>query len=116
MRLGASAQRLAAGLLETRGYQSIATNWHCAYGEADLIAEWTRELIFVEVETRRGDAPGGPEEAAKRRKLIAAAQTYLMALGAEDRALRIDVIAVRLTTAGRLAEIRRYPAAVALED
>jgi putative endonuclease len=119
MRLGASGERLAAGWLEARGYQIIATNWHCAYGEADLIAEQARELIFVEVKTRRGDALGAPEEAvtaAKRRKLIATAQTYLMEQGIEDRPFRIDVIAVQLTPAGRLVEIRHYPAAVTLED
>ncbi len=37
--------------------------------------------------------------AAKRRKLIATAQTYLMDHGIEDRAFRIDVIAVQLTPA-----------------
>jgi Holliday junction resolvase-like predicted endonuclease len=69
MRLGASGERLAAGWLEARGYQMIAT-----------------------------------------------AQTYLMEHGIEDRPFRIDVIAVQLTPAGRLVEIRHYPAAVALED
>jgi hypothetical protein len=61
MRLGASGERLAANWLEARGYQIIATNWHCAYGEADLIAEREGELIFVEVKTRRGagNARGG---------------------------------------------------------
>jgi len=73
----------------------------------------------VEVKTRHGDALGAPEEAvtaAKRRKLIATAQTYLMEHSGEERAFRIDVIAVQLTPAGRLVEIRHYPAAVALED
>jgi putative endonuclease len=71
------------------------------------------------VKTRRGDALGAPEEAvtaAKRRKLIAMAQTYLMEHGIEDCAFRIDVIAVQLTPTGGLIEIRHYPAAVALED
>jgi putative endonuclease len=119
MRLGAGGERLASGWLEARGYRIVATNWHCPYGEADLIAERARELIFVEVKTRRGETLGAPEEAvtaAKRRKLIATAQTYLMEHGAEDRAYRIDVIAVQLTPAGRLVEIRHYPAAVAQED
>jgi putative endonuclease len=96
LRVGASGERLTAGWLETRGYQIMATNWRCAYGEADLIAERTGEVIFVGVKTRRGAALGGPEEAvtaAIRRKLIATAQTYLTELGAEDRAFRSDVIA-----------------------
>lgn|GEM_PF-5929197 len=54
--------------------------------------------------------------AAKRRKLIAIAQTYLMERSVEDRPFRIDVIAVQLTPAGRLVEIRHYPAAVALDE
>jgi len=119
MRLGASGERLAAGWLDARGYQMIATNWHCAYGEADLIAEHGGELIVIEVKTRGGEALGAPEEAvtaAKRRKLIATAQTYLMEHGIADRAFRIDVIAAQLTPAGRLIEIRHYPTAVALED
>jgi putative endonuclease len=101
---------LAAGWLEAHGYQIIATNWRYAYGEADLIAERTGELIFVEVKMRHGDALDAPEEAvtvATRRKSLATAQTYPMARGEEDRAIRIDVIAVQLTPAGRLVEIRR---------
>jgi putative endonuclease len=108
---------VAAGWLETRGYTIIGANWRCAYGEADLIAERVGELVFVEVNTRRGAALGASEEAAaKRRKLIATAQTYLMERGAEDRPFRIDVIAVQLTTAGQLVEVRHYPAAVALDE
>jgi putative endonuclease len=117
-RLGASGERLAANWLEARGYQIVGANWRCAYGEVDLIAERAGELVFVEVKTRRGDALGAPEEAvtaSKQRKLIATAQTYLMERGAENRPFRIDVIAVQLTPAGRLIEIRHYPAAVALE-
>jgi putative endonuclease len=119
MRLGASGERLAAGWLEERGYQIITRNWHCVYGEADLIAERAGELIFVEVKTRRGDSLGAPEEAvtaAKRRKLIATAQTYLMEHGIENHPFRIDVIAVQLTSSGQLVEVRHYPAAVALEE
>jgi putative endonuclease len=119
MRLGASGERLAAGWLEPRGYEIVGANWRCAYGEADLIAERAGELIFVEVKTRRGDSLGAPEEAvtaAKRRKLIATTQTYLMERSAEDRPFRIDVIAVQLTPTGRLVEIRHYPAAVALDE
>ena len=118
MRPGASGERLSAGWLEARGYQIGATNWHCVYDESDLIAERAQDLIFVEVKTRRGDALGAPEEAvtaAKRRKLIATAQTYLMERG-EDRPFRIDVIAVQLTPARRLDGICHYPAALTLED
>jgi putative endonuclease len=119
MRLGASGEGVAAGWLETRGYAIIGANWRSAYGEADPIAARARGLVFVAVRGRRGEALGAPEEAvtaAKRRKLIATAQTYLKERGAEDRPFQIEVIAVQLTPAGRLVEVRHYPAAVALEE
>jgi putative endonuclease len=111
--------RLAASWLEARGCAVTTTNWHCAYGEADLIAACAGELIFVKVRTRRGDALSAPGEAvtaAKRRKPIATAQTYLMKHGAKERPLRDDVIAAQLTPARQLVEIRHYPAAVARKD
>jgi Holliday junction resolvase-like predicted endonuclease len=74
---------------------------------------------------RRGEdttrtALGAPEEAItlrKRRHLIAAAQSYIAELGAdEERPYRIDVVAVQLAPSGKLLEIRHYPSAVALEE
>lgn len=116
-RLGASGERLAAGWLEARGYRILARNWRCAYGEIDLIAERERDgtLAFVEVKTRRGERLGAPEEAitpAKRRRLIASAQSYLAEQGAEGRMYGIDVIAVALEPSGRLRAIRHYPNSV----
>ena len=117
-RLGAAGERLAAQTLEARGYRLLATNWRCPYGELDVIAEDGAELVFVEVKTRRGTASGAPEEAitpAKRRRLLAAAQTYLAEQGAEDHPYRFDVVAVDLAPGGRLRAIRLYRRAIAEE-
>jgi putative endonuclease len=108
-RLGASGERLATLALEREGYAMLARNWRCAYGEIDLVAEEGGELVFVEVKTRRGLSFGSPEEAvtlAKRRKLLASAQTYLAERGEEQRAYRFDVVAVELDGAGRLVAVR----------
>jgi putative endonuclease len=118
-RLGSGGERLAASWLEARGYRILGMNWRCPYGELDLIAEQMGELVFVEVKTRRGVAMGTPEEAVtpvKQRRLIAAAQTYLMEHGAEDRPYRIDVVAVQLAPTGKLLDVRHHPSAVALEE
>ncbi|MGZ6390881.1 MAG: YraN family protein, partial [Ktedonobacterales bacterium] len=125
-RLGDGGERLAATWLEARGYRIVARNWHCPYGEIDLIVEVAAtaasggdEIVFVEVKTRRGVAMGTPEEAitqAKRRHLIAAAQCYLAERGEEARAYRIDVIAVDLTTTGTLREVRHYPRCIEAEE
>jgi putative endonuclease len=112
---GASGERLAAHWLEQHGYRIIARNWHCAYGELDIVAEYGDELIFVEVKARRGNAMGTPEEAvtpAKQRRLILSAQSFLAERGEEQRPYRIDVIAVAVSPAGRLLTIQHYPGCV----
>ncbi len=118
--LGRDGERLVASWLEAHGLRVLARNWRCPYGEIDVIAEDAGELVSVEVKTRRGTALGAPEAAItlrKRRHLIAAAQSYIAELNAdEERPYRIDVVAVQLAPSGKLLEIRHYPSAVALEE
>lgn len=118
-RLGRSGERLAAMWLEDRSYSIIGQNWHCPYGELDLIAEDCGELVFVEVKTRRGERMGAPEEAVtrvKRRRIVASALTYLAEHGMEERPYRIDVIAVDLASSGKLLAVRHYPRSIEMED
>jgi putative endonuclease len=118
-RLGASGERVAAGWLEARGYRIVARNWRCPYGELDLVAEHDGELVFVEVKTRRGQGHGAPEEAVtpvKRRRLIAAAQSYLAEAALEDRPYRIDVVAVDLGPAGAFLGVRHFPHSIGAEE
>ncbi len=116
---GHRGENIAASWLTSHGYRVIERNWRRPCGELDLIAERGGEFVAIEVKTRRGDAMGAPEEAitpAKRRKLIATLQTYMMERGAEQAVYRIDVIAVRLDRAGRWLETVHYPSAVALDE
>jgi putative endonuclease len=118
-RLGDGGERLAASWLVARGYREVARNWRCAYGEIDVIVEREGELVFVEVKTRRGSSMGSPEEAitpTKRRRLVSAAQMYLIEHDAEQRPYRIDVIAVALSPEGKLLAIRHYPASVGPDE
>jgi Holliday junction resolvase-like predicted endonuclease len=70
----------------------------------------------VEVRTRREDAGGAAEESVgrtKRAKLIALAYTYLEAAGAPaDLPWRIDVIALGIDRAGRIARLRHIRNAI----
>jgi putative endonuclease len=117
-RLGAAGERLAAQLLERQGYRILERNWRCRYGELDLVAADGPELVFVEVKTRRGARLGSPEEAitgAKRRRLIAAAQTYLAERGDEQHPYRFDVVAVALDPRGAAGAVRLHRRAIAEE-
>ena len=91
---GASAEALAARYLEARGLTIVARNFRTRRGEIDLIARDAGTLVFVEVRLRRDARYGGAAEsitAAKRERLAAAAQFYLMRLR-EPPPCRFDAI------------------------
>ena len=114
--LGRLGERLAANVLEQRGYRILERNFRCRSGEIDLVAEEGQDLIFVEVKTRRGTSRGLPEEAVtsrKARKLQEVACYYLDAHHLPECSWRIDVVAVQFSPAGKLEEIRVYQHAIA---
>jgi putative endonuclease len=91
---GAQAERLAAAFLAARGLDVVARNVRSRFGEIDLIAREGATLVFVEVRMRRSTAFGGAAEsitAAKRARMVAAAQTYLATLD-HTPACRIDAV------------------------
>ena len=79
--LGRWGERLVAETVRARGWRITAPNYRCRFGEVDLIAEDGRYLVFVEDKLRGSSQYGLPMEAvtaAKRKKLRAAAQQYLL--------------------------------------
>jgi len=87
----------AARYLARLGWEIVQTNWHCRYGEIDLVAREGAVLVFVEVKARRSRSFGAPEEAitpSKRRRLLRSAWTYLDQNDLRGEAWRIDVVAV----------------------
>ena len=83
--LGDRGETLVAEWLRQQGWQIIQQQWHCRWGELDLIAQHPHSSIgiaFVEVKTRRrfGLDHGGKLAitAQKQQKLWRAAQQFLM--------------------------------------
>lgn len=69
-----------AKLLESKGYHIVKRNYHCRFGEIDIIAENEQYIAFVEVKTRKKDSLVSPFEAitpAKCQKIILTAGSYL---------------------------------------
>ena len=94
---GAMGEQAAADYLLEKGYELLARNWHCRWGELDLVARKEEILAFVEVKTRKPGAMVSPLEAVNRTKqykLIRSAQAYLMELGETELQPRFDVAAV----------------------
>ena len=113
-RLGQRGEDLAAAHLQERGYAVRERNWRCTAGEIDIVAVDGDCLVFVEVRTRRGQEYGTPEESvtpAKQAKLVVVAQTYLQRRS-WDGDWRIDVVAVEMTSGGKLLRVELIKNAV----
>ena len=98
-RLGARGEREAARRLRAKGYRVVKKNLRLRFGEIDLLALDGDTVVVVEVKTRIPRAAGGPrpEEsvgAQKGRRLAALADAACRRYGWEDRARRIDIVAI----------------------
>jgi len=108
MTLGQQGEELAAQEYVKLGYAIIGRNvrLHASkqIGELDVIAVRNREIVFIEVKTRQTESFGHPADAVgylKRRRLINAAQVYLLRNSRyQDWHWRIDVVEVRIDKSG----------------
>ncbi|WP_019499220.1 YraN family protein [Pseudanabaena sp. PCC 6802] len=78
---GNAGENLVADLLKENGWQVLAMQWHCRWGELDIVARDRNWLIFVEVKTR-GDRNWDENgllaiSSQKQRRLYLAASEFL---------------------------------------
>lgn len=93
---GDRGEAMAAEYLRENGYELLASQFRCRFGEIDLIAEQEGTLLFVEVKLRTNLRYGMPREsvtAKKQEKLRSAALLYLSMHGL-DAPARFDVAEV----------------------
>ena len=117
-KLGDLGERLAVETLQRQGFVIIARNWRCPLGEIDIVARRDNVLAIVEVKTRRGRSAGTPEQGVdvkKQRKLCQLADYYLRATGWEGD-VRLDVVAVELSSSGKLLRVTHWPGAIECWD
>lgn len=95
---GEQQEKLAAAYLMKHGLNLVDVNYRCRVGEIDLIMRDRSQLVFVEVRYRRSSKFGSPAETVdprKQRKLIHAAQLYLLTLHLTDTtSCRFDIVGI----------------------
>lgn len=78
--IGEYGEIVAARYLRKHGYIIVEGNYHCKFGEIDIVAEDKKYVVFVEVKTRSEGMKYSPSDAVdstKRAKIIASSQIYL---------------------------------------
>lgn len=112
---GQNGEAIARKYLEKNGYRILAANWRSKNAEIDLVAKKAKEIVFVEVRAKSTAAFGTPAESVtrhKQRKLISAAQNYILQ-NQIDGEWRIDFIGIQFT--GDTHHLEHIPYAVTLE-
>ncbi len=96
-RTGAEQELAAEQYLLQQGLILLQRNFWCKLGEIDLIMRDGEQLVFIEVRFRKHAGYGLAQETVtitKQRKLLRAAQYYLLHNCADDPPCRFDVVAV----------------------
>jgi len=109
--LGLLGEQIASKYLENLGYKVIERNFNCKIGEIDIVALDRDILVFVEVKARWSKEFGLPEEAItpwKIRKIIKTGEYYKLLHQNLPDSLRIDAVAIDLSSDGETKEIRYF--------
>ena len=95
---GQSGESVVVAYLVELGWRILQTNYHCRYGEIDIVAATPAlALVFVEVKTYKRQAMVSGLSAvtvAKQRRLVAATQHFLgyQVLDFVPQVIRIDLV------------------------
>ncbi|MFO8029864.1 MAG: YraN family protein [Cyclonatronaceae bacterium] len=95
--IGKLGEDRAAAFLSDKGFLILDRNYRFMRAEVDIVAATQREIVFVEVKTRRNTSFGEPEERVdekKKRQLFKVAEAWLHERKMEGSPVRFDVISV----------------------
>lgn len=104
---GDDAEALAAAYLEAQGLSLLQRNYHCRFGEIDLVMKQNDTIVFVEVRMRSHTAFGGAAAsitASKQQKLIRTAEHFLQQHG--NAACRFDAMLMNALDSSQIEWIR----------
>ena len=105
MKTGEYGENLAAEWYQKAGFAILQRNYRTKFGEIDIIVyQHNNWLVFVEVKTRSEKTFARPCEwvtVAKQKKIIAAAQEYLLQNQSFKEKIRFDVVEVMLNSKGQ---------------
>jgi putative endonuclease len=112
---GRWAEQRALRLLRQQGWQLLARNWHCRWGELDLLLAKPGRLLLVEVKGRSAGSRDGAGIAALRapkRSRLERAWCCWLAQHPQHAGARLEVVAALVS----LPPLRRAVRWIPLSD
>ena len=94
---GKIGEEIACRYLKNKGYEILYRNWHCRWGELDIIALRQKVLIFAEVKYRTSGKFGIPEDAItdkKCRHLLRTVKCFLTVRNKADCCWRFETVCI----------------------
>ncbi|UOO82349.1 YraN family protein [Uruburuella testudinis] len=94
---GAAGEDAALHFLQAQGCKLLARNWHCPFGEIDLIVKSGNTILFVEVKYRKSKGFGGAAYSitpAKLAKLQRSVEHYLQQQHLTNTPCRLDAVLI----------------------
>lgn len=95
---GSAGEDAALAFLESQGCRLVGRNWHCPFGEIDLIVKQGNMLVFVEVKYRKSASFGGAAASitpAKLGRLERSIKHYLQTEKAGGTPCRLDAVLIQ---------------------
>ena len=96
---GKDSESFAVKYLKKMGYKILEQNFRTKLGEIDIIAKDKKDIVFIEVKSRKSKSYGNPKLAVtkkKQRSISMAALWYLKSKKQSHAKARFDVAAVTL--------------------
>jgi len=108
IKIGKTGEDIAIAYLKSKGYKITERNYKCIYGEVDIVANDSGDIVFVEVKSKRSKGFGNPAEAVnlnKQKKISKIALNYLREKQFQDCRARFDVVAIKMLPEGDKVEL-----------
>ncbi len=98
--LGKEGEALAKNYLNQKNFTILQTNWRWEKAEIDIIAEHNKQLVFVEVKTRRNSSFGNPSEfvSIKKQELMKSAAEAYIEMNNLSHEIRFDIVGIILNS------------------
>jgi len=108
--LGNYGEDLARKEYERCGFTLVERQYHCRFGEIDLIFSKESCLYFVEVRTKTGTQYGLAEESITSKKIDTirkVAQYYMQTKRLQQMDIQFDVVAIFISKQEKKAWVKR---------